>query len=141
MDIFPPSVQRPALLQFARSLGCRRSALRQDECGDWRINGRYGHIYAVQGGYQLYFGGPARGWFRTKEALKFASVTQDGDVDGCLFLDRHPTMAEANLIRERLGISKRRTSSEREIQRLRDLAIKGSYGRQEPAPESAKLLA
>jgi hypothetical protein len=40
MDIFLPSAQRTALLAFARSLRCRRSGLRQDECGNWRINGR-----------------------------------------------------------------------------------------------------
>ena len=44
MEIFPPTKQRSALLEFARAIGSRSRALRRDECGDWRINGKRGHI-------------------------------------------------------------------------------------------------
>jgi hypothetical protein len=48
-DRYPPAMQRPALLKLAEALGCRDNALRRDECGDWRIVGRLGHIYAIPG--------------------------------------------------------------------------------------------
>jgi hypothetical protein len=44
MEIFPPTKQRSALLEFASAIGSRSRALRRDECGDWRINGKRGHI-------------------------------------------------------------------------------------------------
>jgi hypothetical protein len=47
MDIFPPAKQRPALLAFAETADTRPNCLRRDECGDWAIWGRDGHIYAV----------------------------------------------------------------------------------------------
>jgi hypothetical protein len=37
MDTYPPTKQRPALLDLVKALGCRDGALRCDECGDWRI--------------------------------------------------------------------------------------------------------
>jgi hypothetical protein len=42
-DIFPPARQRETLLKLVEALGCRDAALRRDECGDWRIKGRYEH--------------------------------------------------------------------------------------------------
>jgi hypothetical protein len=39
--------------------------------------------------------------------MSFAKVTQDGDEDGCLFLDRLPTKTEAATIRDKLAIPKR----------------------------------
>jgi hypothetical protein len=55
-DIFPPPKQRPALLTFSKACGTRASALRRDECGDWAIFGKHGHIYAVPEGFQLMIG-------------------------------------------------------------------------------------
>jgi hypothetical protein len=43
-----------ALAVFAAALGSASRALRRDECGDPRINGKRGHIYAVPEGFQLY---------------------------------------------------------------------------------------
>ena len=53
----------------------------------------------------------------TKRA--FAKVMQDGDVDGCMFMGRLPTKAEAEVIRSRLGILKKREVGELELERLR----------------------
>jgi hypothetical protein len=136
-DKYPPAVQRPALVKLVEALGCREAALRRDECGDWRINGKYGYIYAVPGipwdgmekteGFQIYyrgaeeFGEPTttRGWTFAKEAMPFAKVTQDGDAEGMLFLDRLPTREEGEIIRDKLWIAKRREVSEGELARLR----------------------
>ena len=46
-DVFPPARQREVLLALRDALGVRDNALKRDECGDWRVNGRQGHIYAV----------------------------------------------------------------------------------------------
>jgi hypothetical protein len=141
-DIYPPAVQRPALLKLVEALGCREAALRRDECGDWRINGKYGYIYAVPGipwggmekteGFQIYyrgaeeFGEPSttRGWTFAKEALSFCRVTQDGDSEGLLFLGRLPTPEEAEIIRDKLWIAKKREVSEGELARLRGYSFR-----------------
>ena len=122
-DIYPPTVQRPALLKFAEALGCRDNALRRDECGDWRIQGHSGHIYAVPGsldrrttpGFQICVQCElVRQWSYAKKAFKpFTDLTNDGDeCKGMLFLDRLPTLAEAETIREYVGIAKKRVLSE-----------------------------
>lgn len=105
VDRYPAAMQREALLKFAEALGCRDAALRRDECSDWRIGGQHGHIYAVPGslerrgvpGYQIFvMGWTARGWNAARAVISaFAAVTNDGDEEGAVFLDRLPTTAEA----------------------------------------------
>jgi hypothetical protein len=46
-----------------------------------------------------------------KRRLAFCHLNQDGDDEGCLRLDRLPRPQEAELIREALGIRKRRRVS------------------------------
>jgi hypothetical protein len=121
-----PARPREALLALVQPLGCRDAALRRDECGDWRIRGRYGWIYGVAGaldqpgveGFLLYYSGPefigsARGWGFAKRAFEAfgCAATQDGDDEGIAFLDRLPTAGEAEIIRAKLGIAKRREMS------------------------------
>jgi hypothetical protein len=136
-DKYPPAVQRPALLKLVEALGCRDACLRRDECGDWRINGKYGYIYAVPGipwggmekieGFQIYFRGAgefeepttSKAWSYAKEAMLFAKVTQDGGTEGMLFLARPPSPAEAEIIRDKLRIPKKREISDEELERLR----------------------
>jgi hypothetical protein len=98
-NIYPPAVQRAALLKLLPALGCRDAALRRDECGDWRINGKCGHVYAAPGslerpkrpGFRFFIGcEAARGWTYAKKALSFAKLTNDGDDEGSFFLDRRP---------------------------------------------------
>jgi hypothetical protein len=122
MDIFPPTKQRPALLDFAHAIGSRSRVLRRDECGDWRINGKRGYIYAVPGGFQLCYIGTERSWRYARAAVSFARVTLDCDGEGFLMIDRLPTDAEGDVIRDKLGIPKKRQSSEEEIARLRAAA-------------------
>jgi hypothetical protein len=133
-DLFPATKQRPALLAFAEALDSRASALRRDDCGDPAIWGSNGHIYAVPiapgglgwrgepaiTGYQLMIGcdfdnrrwSSARGWESAKKRLGFGKVTQDGDCEGSIILDRLPSKAEAAEIRDILGIPKRVEYSE-----------------------------
>jgi hypothetical protein len=89
-DIYPPTVQRPALLAFAEACATRANCLRRDECSDWAIFGNNGHIYAVPEGFQLMIGcafeprwSSARGWTEAKRRLAFGKVTRDGDEGRC----------------------------------------------------------
>jgi hypothetical protein len=77
-----------------------------------------GHIYADGTGFLLCVNAKderdqsPRRWTNIKRRLAFCRITQDGDDEGCLHLDQLPTPAEATLIREALGIRKRRTLTE-----------------------------
>jgi hypothetical protein len=91
MEIFPATKQRAALVKLVSAVGCRAAALRRDECGDWRIEGSSGHVYAVPGtldqpnrpGFMLYImTGSPKAWTFAKRALAFAKVINDGDEEG-----------------------------------------------------------
>jgi hypothetical protein len=120
--------QRPALLALRDALGCRDSALRRDECGDWRIAGRFGHIHAVPGSldrFQIFIAGSVRWWANAKAALKlFADLANDGDDEGVLFFDRLPTAEEAETIRHYVGLAKKRVLSDEERERLASLGLR-----------------
>lgn len=155
-DKYPPTVQRPALLKLVEALGCRDNALRRDSCGDWCIKGRFGHIWAVPGipwggmegveGFQIYYRGASefkeptstQAWTWAKKVLSFATVTQDGDDEGILFLGRLPTPTEAILLRDKLRIPKRPEYGEEEMARRRKWAstVNESSGRKSPDKES-----
>jgi hypothetical protein len=93
-----------------RALDASPTALGLDGCGDWAIFGKLGHIFIDSDGFLLCIntGESARRWSNVKERLGFCRLTQDGDDEGCLHLDRLPTKIEASAIREALGIRKRR---------------------------------
>jgi hypothetical protein len=119
-----------ALMNFMEALGCRAAAVRRDECGDWRIEGSRGYVYAVSGtlhrpscvGFMVYCApGSARAWSAAKTAMGFTKVLQDGDDEGLLFLDRLPTPEEAIPLRANLRIAKRRVVSETERLRLAEI--------------------
>jgi len=118
-DKYPLTAQRLALLKLVEALGCREAALRRDECVDWRIEGKQGWIYAQSEGVYLYCNpGSAKAWTYAKRALFFCEVTQDGDDEGFLKLIRLPTPAEGAIIRDKLGIRKKRDISDIERERL-----------------------
>jgi hypothetical protein len=116
-DKYPPTRQRAELERLAKAVNASPRALRRDECGDPTIAGRWGHVIACPGipwiephrpGFQMFVApGSPRAWTAAKKALAFAAVTQDGDEEGMLFLDRLPTAAEGKTIRGYLGIRKR----------------------------------
>lgn len=106
------------LNDFVEALGSQRRQPR-DECGDRRIEGKAGWIYAEPEGFYLYCRpGSARGWGYAKKAMDFCRVTQDGDEEGVLLLDRLPSPAEAEIIRDKLWIRKRREMTEASLQAL-----------------------
>jgi hypothetical protein len=128
-DRYPPMKQREALLSFRDTLGCRDNALHRDECGDWAVFAKYGRIHAVCGaldrpetpGFQIMVVGEfstGRWWGAAKRGLSFAAVTNDGDDEGALFMDRLPSAEEAESIRHYLGIAKKRAMSEEALAHL-----------------------
>ena len=136
-DRHPPARQRLAL--FAEALGSASTALRRDECGDPRINGKRGHVYVVSRGFLLSCVCESRkAWTYAKRALSFARVTQDGDDEGSFVMDRPPTAEEAETIRRYLGITKTREISEEHLAKLRaglqrkDEQTKNQPSREEP---------
>ena len=114
------SEDREHLETLLEALDASSLALRRDACGDYAINGKSGHIYADGSGFLLCVstGESARRWTNVKGRLAFCRLTQDGDDEGCLHLDRLPTAVEADLIREALGIRKRRHLSDEELARI-----------------------
>jgi hypothetical protein len=128
-DIYPPVRQRSALQAFAEALSSASTALRRDDNSDWRIKGKLGFIYAVPGllhepsreGFQLYCDRETKqAWTWAKKLLSVCAVTQDGDTEGVLFLDRLPTPAEAETIRSVLGVAKRPVYNEEVLVRKRE---------------------
>jgi hypothetical protein len=102
-------MKRP-LEELLHALNASPTALRLDGCGDWAIIGKLGQVVADGRGFLLcvFTGESTRRWFNVKQRLSFCHLTQDGDDEGCLILDRLPTKTEAGLIREAVGIRKRR---------------------------------
>ncbi len=62
--------------------------------------------------------GVEQGWLNTKREMAFAKVMQDGDIDGCTLMGRLPIKGEAEVIRSRLAIPKKRTLSDEHRARL-----------------------
>lgn len=118
----------PTLEALMSALDCSRLAKRRDECGDWRIEGRNGWIYEQPEGLYLFYNPETpRAYGFGKKELSFCKLTQDGDTDGYFFLDRLPTEAEAGVIRERLGIRRRRAMSEASLAALRQAGVKSQF--------------
>ena len=109
-------MSRLHLQNLLTALDASPRALRRDACGDHAISGKSGHIFANGTGFMIYVStneSPRR-WSNVKQRLHFCSVSQDGDDEGCLRLDRLPTPEEASIIREAIGIRKRRHLSAEE---------------------------
>ena len=101
-------------------------ALRRDECGAWRVNGRHGSIHTWGDGKSWVLFVMCRSgqhWTWTKKHLGFCTPTQDGDDEGCLRLHQLPTLEQAEAIRDALGIRKRMEVSTATLERLKAFAL------------------
>jgi hypothetical protein len=99
LDASPLSLRR----DFWRGIGRR---------GDYAIRGKRGHIYPDGDGYLLYVRAQsARFWSAAKRKLSFCQLRIDGEDEGTLHLDHLPSPAEAKVIRQVVGIRKRRRPS------------------------------
>jgi hypothetical protein len=121
MDRFPPTAQRPRLLALASKLEISLPQLRRDECSDWTIYGKRGHVYVVPEGFQIVVTGwHTKGWNICKADLAFARLTQDGEDEGAFILDRDPTPNESEKIRKWVGLKKKRQLDDETLARLAD---------------------
>jgi len=121
------------------ALGAWDRALRRDECGAWRINGKHGTIHTWGDGrtWVLFVGcRSGQHWTFTKRRLAFCSVTQDGWDEGCLRLHQLPDATQAEVIREVLGIRKRVELAPSELERRRSLmaSLRSAQGRPNSTP-------
>jgi hypothetical protein len=117
----PQSNDREGLLILLAALDASPIALQRDlhrdegRRGNYGIHGKWGHIYIDGKGFLLCVTAKderdqsPRRWTGIKRRLAFCRITQDGDEEGCLHLNRPPTLTQAGLIRQALGIRKRRT--------------------------------
>jgi hypothetical protein len=116
--------ERASLKALLAALDASETTLRRDlvrsegRAGDWAIYGKLGHVYGDGDGYLLCVVADderdesARRWTNVKARLAgICRVTQDGDDEGCLYLDRLPAPHEAGVIREALGIKRKRQLS------------------------------
>jgi hypothetical protein len=109
------------LICLLDALNGAKNALRRDECGDPVIYGARGRIQAVDSRFYVYVAcHSARAWSFAKKALPFAVVTQDGDEEGILRLDRLPSPEEAESIRRHIGLRQTRPPPVVDIQAVKN---------------------
>lgn len=102
------SEDKRLLQQLSDSLETSYQRIRLDECGDWNIFGRKGKISTDTKLWYVYIPGQTkRQWNAAKHKLKFMEVSQDGDEEGILKLERMPNLEEAKIIRKVLGLRQR----------------------------------
>ena len=109
---------------------------RRDECGDPTIQGRTGNIHVDGAGYLVaVMLGTARQWHFAKQKLRaFCPLRQAGDSEGALYMATILTAEQAEVLREVLGVRKRREVSEAERERLAGLSRAHSPLRARPSP-------
>jgi hypothetical protein len=109
----PQRDDRATLLVLVTALDASPRSLRRDECGDYAIKGKSGHVYVDGDGYLLVVttSESPRRWTGVKKCLSFCRVTQHGDDEGSLHLDRLPVPHEAGLIRDAFGVKRKRRLS------------------------------
>jgi len=111
--------ERAKLETLITALDASSRSLRRDSRGDWHIAGKHGQIFADGKGFLIVVSTDAssRRWNNVKTRLSFCRVTQDGDDEGCLHIDRLPAPAEADLIREAIDLKRRVHLSDAERER------------------------
>lgn len=101
------SEDKKLLQRLSGHLKTSYNRIRLDECGDWNIFGKKGKIFTDAQLWYVYTGGDSkRQWNNIKAKLKFMIVSQDGDDEGILKLERMPTEKEAEVIRKVLQLRK-----------------------------------
>jgi hypothetical protein len=123
---------RAALHQFADAAWTQRKLVTEKAPGDWFLQGAFGHVQAVPeaGTFYLYTFRP-RQWLPIKRAMNWAVVTQDGDTEGILRMDRLPRgTLEGKIIRFAIGLRmKRRIKSAKVLRTIASNRMTSSRGR------------
>lgn len=110
------------LLQgLSDALDTSHQRIRLDPCRDWNIKGTRGHIFTdAKLWYVFVAASSKRHWTAIKHKLQFMELSQDGDDEGVLKLERMPTPAEAKTIRAVIGLRPRTKLTEQQRAELRD---------------------
>lgn len=113
------------LEKLSEHLSTSEDRIRLDDCGDWNIFGRRGHIFTDSKLWYIFVAETTkRKWSAIKAKLKFMEVSQDGDDEGILKLERMPLQEEAEAIREVLGLNKRPELTEEQRAKLVERSFK-----------------
>jgi hypothetical protein len=88
------AIDRERLVALLNALDASPRCLERPVCrdwvGDWQITGKHGHAMTDGDGYLFYAQATPRRWTSIKQSLAFCKLTQDGDDEGILFLNRLP---------------------------------------------------
>lgn len=82
-----------------------------DNCGDYNLLGTKGKIFIDDNFWYVYVEIQAG----TREDLSFMKISQDGDYELIVKLDRLPTKKEAKIVRNKVGLKKKRTLSPEQV--------------------------
>ena len=113
MDTYPSKTQALALKSLMLDMGASRVTYGLDECGDPKLQGTWGRVYAVPEGFQVVvYCDSVRQWSHLKVKLPFGKVTADCDREGLISVPNSITSEEAQRLRQVLGIRKAKVYSE-----------------------------
>ena len=102
------SEDKKLLQKLSEALNSSEERIHLDECGDWNIFGRKGKIFTDAELWYIYISAKSkRHWSSIKKKLNFMVISQDGDDEGILKLERMPSQEEAEIVREMVGLNKR----------------------------------
>lgn len=153
------TTDRERLVALLEALDASPRCLERPVCrgwtGDWQITGKHGHVLADGNSVLIYvttperdvldpdgkwrcYGSPRR-WASMKKALGLAKLVQEAEDEGIFRLNRLPNEAEAEAIRDTVGIRKRRHMTEAQIERSRSIlaSARSLYKSGFPSPRLA----
>jgi len=119
--------ERSHIAALAAALHCRFT---RDDCADYVIQGQSGNIHVDGAGYSVAVMLETKmQWTYALKALrKFCELRQRGDTEGVLHMASLPTPAQAEVLREALGVKKRRECSDETLERLRTAGLAHRFG-------------
>ena len=105
---------RVFLQRLSDALDTSYQRIKLDGCRDWNIRGSKGHIFTDAKLWYVFVATTSnRRWHNIKISLSFMELSQDGDDEGVLKLERMPTAPEAKIIRKILGWRTKLTAEQR----------------------------
>jgi len=105
---FEQADDRNLMLDLLQSLNGAKTALRRDECGDWTIFGKHGHIHTDGSDFYIFLACPTPGMWKNRKRKLGLMVVQDGDDEGIFLLPDFPTKELAATIRRLVGFRQTR---------------------------------
>ena len=106
---FEQADDRNLMLDLLQSLNGAKTALRRDECGDWTIFGKHGHIHTDGSDFYIFLTCPTRKMWGNRKRKLGLMVVQDGDDEGIFLLPDFPTKELAATIRRLVGFRQTKT--------------------------------